>query len=121
MAENFNFAEKEHQVLTAMQNRDVKTLQTLLEADGIGVDGPHGYMTNKALWDAIEALQIEWFKMIDPQVIPVGNDGAIVTYRYEQKASFAGHNLPEKTYATSIWEKRSSSWKIVFHQETLIP
>jgi hypothetical protein len=42
----------------------------------------------------------------------------LVTYDLNINGKVAGHNLPAKQYASSVWVKPAGQWQLIFHQVT---
>ena len=69
--------------------------------DGIFADHPTSPYVAKVRW-----------------VRPLGPDAALLTYDLMVHGAIAGHQLPQRLYASSVWVQRNGHWLAVLHQET---
>jgi hypothetical protein len=42
----------------------------------------------------------------------------LLTYDLRINEKVAGHQVPQKQYASSVWVKDGGQWKLLFHQGT---
>lgn len=57
----------------------------------------------------------EGFTLDQQRVVPLGADGAVITYR--ANAQVAGRGTFQ-LYMSSVWVRRDGGWKLMFHQQT---
>jgi len=86
---------------------------------------PGAWMVDETGGAGIDEMRTNWAEMkvesltpSDMKVVPVDATAGIVTYRIEQKGTYAGQAFPPVVYATTVWVNRSGKWVAVFHQES---
>ncbi len=77
---------------------------------------PFGVLTREQAVDAIKAAP-HWanFRIEQPRVVVLADDGAILTY--QATAQRAGQE-PYSALMTTVFVKREGAWKTVFHKQT---
>jgi hypothetical protein len=112
---------KEKQITDALMKKDVKAFNSLVASDGM-LNGAMGRMAvadfKKVMFGPDYSLSNA--TMEDPQVMMIDKDAAILTYKSMGTETYKGHTDAGTSYATTIWVKRGSEWKAVFHQESMV-
>ena len=110
----------EKQLWEAWKNNDTKPFQQNLADNAVGVS-PRGVMegSQKLMQDLTSGnCQVSSYSLEDTKVTWIDSNTALLTYKGNQDATCEGHKLPPSVYASSIYVKKGSSWKGMFHQET---
>lgn len=108
----------ERALLEAIYAADKATMRRMMLPDGLGVDQSFGYATQASLIDGIHQLSTVRWKLAEPRVLAVGDQGRIITYRLTQEISFKGRAEPTDVYSTTVWSRIENRWMAIFHQET---
>jgi hypothetical protein len=113
---------KEKQIADALMKKDAKTFNSLVASDGM-LNGSHGRMAvadfTKVMFGPDYTLSNSTVE--DPQVVMIDKDAAILTYKSTGTETYQGKTETGTSYATTIWVKRGSEWKAIFHQESMVP
>ncbi|MEU1986029.1 nuclear transport factor 2 family protein [Nocardia sp. NPDC019395] len=118
-AEYPSFEKLEQRIMTAIFDRDKKTMAELMHPDGYGFDATMGLVSQRTLIDGIDALDPgARFRVEDIQVVDTGNEVRTLTYRLRQWGRFAGEPLPPEVFCSSVWRHGPAGWQTVFHHET---
>ena len=69
--------------------------------------------------ETVEAMEASpgWdrFEISDPQVIELGDGGALLTYRFTGRR---GTDEPYEALMSSAYSRSNGTWKLVLHQQT---
>lgn len=72
----------------------------------------------QALQAMADALPWSWFRLDDVQVLPLGDDAAVVVY----DAAAQREGQPEyRALMSSTWVRRAGEWRLALHQQTPVP
>ena len=112
----------ERQKWDAFRRKDTNLLGGLYDAQaisiGYGADGSVGARSSEELLSGLDDLDLREVSLEDFKVLPVGNDGAVVTYRSSFKT---GRGFETTVMASSVWKRDASGWKTMFFQATAAP
>ena len=111
---------KEVKLIKAIQAKDKELLQQMLANQEYCIEPGKGRLRTDALFNLLENTELESFTVSDAKAIPVGDRGAILSYRYSWKGTENGKPVELTSFATSVWEQNSGDWKSVFYQETSV-
>ncbi len=114
--------ELEQQKWDAMRRRDADMLGRMYDRNaisvGYGSDGSPGARRTPELLAGLQDLDLRDLSLADFEILPVGSEGAVVTYR----ASFrTGRGLERTVVASSVWHREADGWKTMFFQATEVP
>jgi len=87
---------------------------TEVEEDGLG---PRDAQAEIAEMDE---LVISQYTLKGFRVMPVGTEGALVTYIAEYSGNAGGQAVQEKDAMGEVWIKRGGNWKILYVQATKV-
>ncbi|MGL6278654.1 MAG: nuclear transport factor 2 family protein [Gaiella sp.] len=105
-------------VVRAVQEHDVATLERLLAAE-FTLQGAAGQLGREAfLAAAAGPYEIDEFayEEIDPEIY---GDTAVLVSRYTQTARLAGRDLSHRLNVTDIWTRRDGRWQLVRRHATI--
>jgi hypothetical protein len=87
-----------------------------LREDAVAVS-PWGTLDRDAAVAGISANRNPYtsYRLTDPVALPLGRDGAVLTYKAEVKGPEVDHTV----YAASAYAREGTGWRAVFHQQTL--
>ncbi len=109
---------QEEALATAERKRDHAFFEKSL-ADNLVYVVFNGWVFDKdKIISGLDQLEIADLKMENYKVLPLAANAVLLTYDLLMKASLDGHELPQKNYASSVWENRDGHWQLVFHQVT---
>jgi hypothetical protein len=115
--EQTELIELERQKWEAMRTRDGDALRRVYDeraiSIGYGSDGSLGARRTPEFVDGIGDLDLRELSLSDFELIPLGDDAAVLTYR----AGFrTGRGLDATVIATSVWRRAADGWRTMFFQ-----
>jgi hypothetical protein len=102
----------------AQTQKKAAALQEMLDPNLIFVAFNGMVFTRQQLVAKVQYIDVSQYDMENFKVRRLGPNACLLTYDLRVKASVAGHNLPDKEYASSLWLRHGRGWQLVFHQET---
>jgi hypothetical protein len=75
-------------------------------------------LTKDKIVKGLNYIDVSHYTIENMKVRVLGTDAALVTYDLKVKGNVAGHDLPAKQYASSVWVNESNHWQLIFHQVT---
>lgn len=57
----------------------------------------------------------------DEQMMPLGNDAALITYKVAVDGTCGGQKIPAQSWAAGLYVREGEKWKGAFHAESAIP
>ena len=109
---------QEHALAKAEQQQDRQFFSSILD-DGLIFVAFNGLVFTKAdIVKDLNYIDVSHYDMKNLKVRRLGHDAALVTYDLQLKGSIAGHDLPPRQYASSVWVRHGGNWKLMFHQST---
>jgi hypothetical protein len=72
----------------------------------------------KVLADGLPGFEVTNFEIVNPHVIRLTDDSALVVYVWSGTSTLKGQPLPATTLASTAWTKRDGRWRAVHHQQT---
>lgn len=112
---------REKDLFAAEQRRAFAVIDEALAEDFHEIASDGQLHTKAEVMPLIADVKVEDYSLRDFKVLPIGDQCAIVTYRADIKASYKGQYFPPKLYLSSVWVRRSGSWRMMFHQATPVP
>ena len=85
---------------------------------GYAGDGSVGARRKPELLSGLEDLDIGDLSLGGFEVLPVGGDSAVVTYRADFRT---GRGIDSSVMATSVWHPNGLEWRTKFFQATAAP
>lgn len=102
----------------AQSQKKADALNRMLDPNLIFVAFNGLVFTREQLVSKVQYIDVSRYDMQNFKIRPLGSGAALLTYDLAVKASVAGHDLPAKEYASSLWVRHGRGWQLVFHQET---
>lgn len=101
----------------AYRDKDRERLESLIHPDAFDI-GPAGPLTRDEVIEAVDRMQIDAFEL-EAFVERAFGDTSVVTYRATVAGAYAGRPFEHATvYATSVWVRADSAWRLVHRAET---
>ena len=107
----------ERAINVAVQKGDVKGFQALVAPEGISVDGT-GAMPVADFVKEFAQIKLQTFTIDMVKVSMLGDNAAVITYKFTGKGSFMGQPMPSPVTASTVYMNRGGKWIAVFHQES---
>lgn len=60
---------------------------------------------------------VKSYSLSDDQMMPLGNDAAVITYKATVDATCGGKKVPPATWAAGVYVREGDKWKGAFHAE----
>jgi hypothetical protein len=108
----------EHQLAQAEKQQDRSFFENELNDRLIYVAFNGLVLTKSKLVSAVSYIDVSHYRIENMKVRVLGADAALATYDLTSGGSLAGHDLPGKQYASSVWVKNGGNWQLIFHQST---
>lgn len=108
----------EKQLAESEKTKDPTFLKKALANDMIYVAFNGLVFTKDKIVRDLTWIDVNTYNMENFKVRQLGRDAALLTYDLVEKGNIAGHGLPRKSYASSVWVRKSGKWILVFHQDT---
>jgi hypothetical protein len=114
--------EHERQILEAIKKRDANAFKSLVDMNGTEVGSMGARKISEGLSELFSPdLTFAEIKMEDPQVMMLGKDAAILTYKSSGTATMKGKTESGMSFDTTVYAKRGGKWIAVFHQTSEMP
>lgn len=107
----------ERALLDAIAKADKASYQSLILPEGAWTM-KSGFVPMKLLADGLDSFQLAKWDIVNPRVVWLSDDSALLTYAWTGNGTFGGQPLTPTTLASTIWVKRGGKWLAVHHQET---
>ncbi len=108
----------EQQLANAEKRQDKAYFQHRLD-DSLIFVGYNGLVFTKAkIVKSLNYIDVARYSIENMKVRSLGADAGLVTYDLLLSGNIAGHDLPQKQYASSVWVKKGAGWVLIFHQST---
>jgi Domain of unknown function (DUF4440) len=107
----------ERALLDAVAKADKASYQSLILPEGVWTM-KSGFVPMKLLADGLDGFKVTKWDIVNPHVIWLGDDSAIVNYAWTGAGTFDDHPLAPTTLAATVWMKRDNKWVAAHHQET---
>ncbi len=109
---------QEQGLATAEKNQDKQYFQRVLDDQLIYVAYNGLVFTKAKILQSLNYIDVSRYSIENMKVRPLGPDAGLLTYDLRLSGSIAGHDLPAKQYASSVWLRRGPEWILIFHQST---
>jgi hypothetical protein len=83
-------------------------------------DGDTAFGDKKADVEEVDTLNVRDYSLSNFTVVPVGKDGALVTYFAEFTMVPSGQEVHGKIVVGEVWVKRGAGWKAIYAQGTAV-
>ena len=107
----------ERALLDAIAKADKASFQTLVLPEGVWTM-KSGFVPMKLLAEGLDAFKLTKWDIVNPHVVSLGDDSALVRYAWTGTGTFGDQPLAATTLASTVWVKRGGKWLAVHHQET---
>jgi hypothetical protein len=107
----------ERALLDAVAKADKVSYQSLTLPEGTWTM-KSGFVPMKLLADGLDGLKLTKWEIVNPRVVWLGADSALVSYVWTGTGTFGDQPLAPMTLASTVWVKRGGKWLAVHHQET---
>jgi hypothetical protein len=77
-----------------------------------------GFVLMRDLADALHYFNITKWDMINPRVIWLDGNSAVLSYTWTGTGTFRDQPLGSMTLATTVWTERNGKWLAVSHQQS---
>ncbi|MBK5221643.1 MAG: nuclear transport factor 2 family protein [Acidimicrobiia bacterium] len=74
-----------------------------------------GLLSHDKAIDGMDGAPWSWFKIRNPQVVELGPDVAMLTYRVQARRDF---DAEYQALVSSTYVQRDGEWKLAVHQQT---
>jgi len=114
--------EMERQKWDAFRRGDANLLGKMYDDGAISIgyagDGSVGVRRTSELLRGLPDLDLEELALGDFEIVPLGDEGAVVTYRARFRT---GRGVRTTVLASSVWHLEGAEWKTKFFQATATP
>ena len=110
--------QQEQRLATAEKNQDKPYFQRTLDDNLIYVAYNGMVFTKAKILQSLNYIDVSKYSIENMKVRPLGPNAGLVTYDLLLSGNIAGHDLPAKQYASSVWLRQGSGWVLIFHQST---
>lgn len=87
----------------------------LLTEDAVMLLPGVGLLSHDKALDGMDGQPWSWFQLRNPQVLRLGDDAAVLTYRAQARRDFQ----PEyQALMASTYVRRDGRWRLALHQQT---
>jgi hypothetical protein len=94
-----------------------------ISVDGWTIDAPFGRASVTDFFkdfDAItKGIKISSWDLSDSMIYWVDANTAVHSYKSTVKGTVEGQPMPETTWNSTVWTKKTGKWMAAFHQETV--
>jgi hypothetical protein len=109
---------QEHRLAKAEQQKNRDFFNQSLDDALIYVAFNGLVFTKQQMMRDLTYIDVSDYEMENVKVRALGSSAALVTYDLKLKGKVAGHDLPSKQYASSVWVRDGHDWRLIFHQST---
>ena len=102
----------------AWLEKDAATVERLTAEDYLYI-GPSGLVLDRQAILAIirsPSYRLDHGRRTEVVVRAVGQEAAVVRYRYQGAGSFEGTSFTDDQRGVAVWEKHAGGWRIVMEQ-----
>ena len=101
----------------AVQNADKAAFSTLVIPEGVWANST-GFIPLNLLVNGLQGFPVPKWDIVNPHVIRLDENSAIVNYSWIETGSVQDRPLPPATIASTVWTRRNGKWLAALHQET---
>ena len=112
----------ERRGLEALKQKDAATFVKIFGASILYIQATGvARLTQASMADAIASCETRSYAMDSSTVSPVGDNGAVLTYRLTiDQTCRGGQPEPSPVYSMEVWARRNGQWQVVSRSETPI-
>jgi hypothetical protein len=105
----------------AWKNKDTKFWDTYISSRFAAVE-PGGKIDKAEVLKhfAEDNCEVKSYSLSDDQMMPLGTDAALLTYKASADATCGGKQQPRDAWVATVFVREGDSWKPVFHGENPI-
>jgi uncharacterized protein (TIGR02246 family) len=107
----------ERALQAAVAQKDKPAFVALVLPDGAWTTR-RGFVEMNTMADGLAGLDTATFEIINPAVIRLSDDAALVLYVWSGTSTVQGKPSRTSTLASTAWTKRDGKWRAVHHQQT---
>jgi len=107
----------ETKMTEAVVNGDKATFIAMVASDAWSADAT-GITKVSDFVTMFEQVKVTTWKIVDPKVVWVDANNAVLVYTWMGAGTFKGKTLPGKVYAATVWTKKGDTWLAAYHQES---
>ena len=107
----------ERALQAAVAKKDKPAFVSLVLPDGAWTT-TQGFVEMKMLADGLSGFEVAKFEIVNPHVIRLTDDSALVVYVWSGTSTLRGQPVPTTTLASTAWTKRDGQWRAAHHQQT---
>jgi hypothetical protein len=107
----------ENRLNEAVAKGDRATFLSLVAPNAVSVD-KGGFVPAAAFAKVLDQVSVTSWRIVNPQVIRVDGNNAIVTYTWTGAGTFMKQPVDSPTLVSTLWTKRGNKWLAIFHSET---
>ena len=97
---------------------DASKLKTLMSEDHLAFTPWGGTQTREQQIQTLAELKLSVYEPGPLRIVPLGKDGAVVTYTLKPKGTFRGKAVPTNSLVSAVWVRRDGKWLELHYQET---
>jgi hypothetical protein len=111
--------DNEQKVSAAFAKSDVATMKSFIADEAWAVDAS-GFKGVAQFFKEMPTMQIKVTseKLSDFKFVWADPNTVVLGYTWMGTGTVMGQPVQSPTYASTVWSKRGTTWKAVFHQET---
>ncbi|HEU4890948.1 MAG TPA: DUF4440 domain-containing protein [Vicinamibacterales bacterium] len=101
----------------AVATADKAAFSSLVLPEGVWATN-QGFIPLNLLVNGLEAFQDSDWGMVNPHVVRLDENSAIVNYSWIATGSSKDRSAQQVTIASTVWTRRNGTWLVAHHQET---
>jgi hypothetical protein len=101
----------------AVATADKAAFSALVLPEGVWATN-QGFTPLNLLVNGLEAIQDNDWGMVNPRVVRLDENSAIVDYSWIATGSSKDRSAQQATIASTVWTRRNGKWLAAHHQET---
>lgn len=109
---------REKELAAAKKRHAIATIDEALADDFHELAGDGRFYAKSDIMPMLKDVVIEDFSLSDFNVFPINSHCVMITYTSAVKGNYKGQPFPPKNALSSVWVRRSGSWRVFFHQAT---
>ena len=101
----------------AVAKADRASFVSLVLPEGVWTT-TQGFIPITLLADGLDGFRITKWELVNPRVLRLGEDSALLTYVWTGTGTFNDRPLASTTLAVTVWSRRGGTWLAAHHQQT---
>jgi uncharacterized protein (TIGR02246 family) len=107
--------DQEMKLCNAVAKKDTKAFTELVAPNAVIAEkGKLEVAQREGLAAHVDDVNIESFKLLDPKVVQVTDDVAILSFNTDVNATENGKKLPARNHVSTTFAKRDGKWLVVY-------